>query len=505
MALPVGRGVGPDLLGPASLVTLRSLARASALYTIGSFIPRLGSFILLPIYVRFLTTEQYGAVALTTSLSGLLAILYRLGLDGALMRLHFDEQQDRRRALYSTLTGLSIIAAFAGSVLTGAVLGPFFSQLFSGLPFFPYGVLGIAIAAAGAVSFAPAIYYRATGQAGRFLAYSLVAFVVGSVASVILVLTGAGAPGMLLGQLAGALVGVALTIYLVGRIVGARFDGSFVRPALEFGVPLTPHAISAWVLGLADRWLIGLLIGLPTAAALAQLGAYSLGYQLGYVITVVVSSFQAAWAPWFFGIGERREAPAVFSHMTTLAMAGLFALGVAASALAPQVITVIARPEYASAAGVLPVVAMASVLYGLYTMLSTVVFYAKATRRLALITVSAAALNVFLNIVLIPRVGILGAAWATFGGYAFFALATWRYASSVYPVRLDLPRLGLLSAGSVVALVAAALTDFTGVPLEEAGLRLGVAVAYAAFAVWVAIAPARSLVSASRSGSTAAA
>jgi len=298
---------------------------------------------------------------------------------------------------------------------------------------------------------------------------------------------------------------VAVTLYLVARIVGTRFDVSFTRPALAFGIPLTPHAVSAWVLGFADRWMIGLLIGLPTAAALSQLGAYSLGYQLGYVITVVVSSFQAAWAPWFFGIGERREAPAVFSHMTTLAMAGIFALGVGASTLAPQVIAVIARPQYAAAAGVLPVVAMASVLYGLYTMLSTVVFYAKATRRLALITVSAAALNIFLNIVLIPRIGILGAAWATFAAYAFFALATWRYAGSVYPVRLDLPRLGLLSVGSIVALVAASLTDLAGSPLTTAGLRLAIAVAFAAFAAWVAIAPARSLVTESRGRSTAAA
>jgi O-antigen/teichoic acid export membrane protein len=479
-------------------VTLRSLARASALYTVGNFLPRVGGFILLPIYVRFLAREQFGAVALITSLSGLLAILYRLGLDGSLMRLHFDEHEDRQRALYSTLTALSFVSALVGSILAGVLIGPFFGQLFSGLAFSPFGILAIAIAAASAVSFAPAIFYRASAQAGKFLLYSLAAFLVGSVASVILVLLGAGAAGMLLGQLAGALVGVAVTVVLVGRIGGTRFDPSFIGPALRFGVPLTPHAVSAWVLRLADRWLIGLLIGLPTAAALAALGAYSLGYQLGYVITVVVSSFQAAWAPWFFRIGDRRDAPLLFSQMTTVVMAGLLALGVGVSALAPQIIAVIARPEYASAASVLPVVAMASVLYGLYTMLSTVVFYAKATGRLALITVSAAALNLFLNVILIPRVGIVGAAWATFGAYTFFALATWRYAGTVYPVQLDLRRLILLTLSAIATLVLAALSDLVGQAWAIGLLRLGLAAGFCLLAVVVALAPLRDLARASR-------
>jgi O-antigen/teichoic acid export membrane protein len=479
-------------------VTLRSLAQASAIYTFGNFLPRIGAFILLPIYVRFLTREEFGTVSLITSLSGLLAIVYRLGLDGALMRLHFDVSGERQRTLYSTLTAFSVVAALAGAVVVGAILAPFFSPLFSGLAFVPFGLLGIAIAAASAISFAPAIYFRATGRPSLFLAFSLAAFVVGSAASVLLVLTGAGATGMLIGQLAGAFVGVVVTAYVVIRVAGTRFDASFIGPALRFGLPLTPHAVSSWVLRLADRVLIGLLIGLPTAAALAELGAYSLGYQLGYVITVVVASFQAAWAPWFFRVGERREAPIMFGQMTTLAMAGIFAMGVGASTLAPEIIAVIARPEYRSAAGVLPVVAMASVLYGFYTMLSTVVFYAKATGRLALITVSAAALNVLLNVVLIPRAGILGAAWATFGAYAFFAFATWRYAGSIYPLRLDLRRLGLLTVTSMVALVLAALTDLLA-PAAGIGLRIGISLIYTGVAALVALGAARALIATSRS------
>lgn len=479
-------------------MTLRSLARASALYTVGNFIPRVGAFLLLPVYVRFLSRDEFGAVALVTSLAGLLAVAYRLGLDGALMRLHFDEQDDRQRALYSTLSAVAVFVAVAGSAVIGLVLGPQFSRLFSGLPFYPFGVLGLSIAAASAVSFAPAIFYRATGRATMFLVYSVGAFGASSLASVVLVVLGLGAPGMLVGQLVGGIVAVLVTAVLVVRIGGMRFDRSLIGPALRFGAPLTPHALSAWGLRMADRWLIGLLIGLPAVQALAELGAYALGYQLGYVITVIVTSFNAAWSPWFYRIGDRPEAAVVFSRMTTLVMGGVMVMGVGTSALAPQIVAIIARPEYASAADVLPVVAMASVLYGLYTMLSVAVFYAKATARLATITVTAALLNIGVNVVLIPPLGILGAAWATFVAYAFFAAVTWWYARRVYPVHLEVSRLAALAGLAGVALVLASLTDLAESALVTATLRGFVALAYAGVACIVVLGSARSLLHAYR-------
>ena len=472
-------------------MSFRGLARASALYTVGNFLPRIGAFLLLPVYVQFLSGTQFGIVSLMTSLGGFLAIVYRVGLDGALMRLHFDERGDRQRALYSTLTVVSFVVAAIGSALGALVLAPFFGPLFSNLDFVPYGVLAIAIAATSAVSFAPGVFYRATNRPMFFLLYALAAFLASNVASVVLVLAGFGAVGMLIGQLVGMLVGLAITVVLVLRIAGVRYDRSLVAPALRFGLPLTPHTMAAWALRLADRWLIGLLIGLPAAQALAQLGSYSLGYQLGYVITVLVTSFNAAWAPWFYARGERADAPQLFATVTTVVMAGLAVIGVATSVLAPQIVAVIARPEYRAAAGVVPIVAMASVLYGLYTQLSVLVFYVKATGRLAMITVSAAILNVAVNVVLIPRMGILGAAWATFVAYAWFAVVTWWYARRVYPVRLELRPLGMLALATLLALALATLTDAAPGNLTSIVLRGLIAAAFAVVAAAIALRGAR--------------
>src|SRR5207249_1710635 len=108
--------------------------------------------------------------------------------------------------------------------------------------------------------------------------------------------------------------------------------------------------------------------------------------------------------------------PALFRQVTTLATAGLLVLAVGLSVLSPEVVLILAGPQYGAATQVLPVIAFASVFQGLYTLLVTVVFLMKRTARLALLTISSAILNIGLNLVLIPRIGIMGAAWSTLAG-----------------------------------------------------------------------------------------
>ena len=68
-------------------MTLRGLLRGSLLYTLGNLLPRVAAFVLLPLYTATMLPSEFGIFSLMLSLSGVLAIVYRLGLDGALLRL----------------------------------------------------------------------------------------------------------------------------------------------------------------------------------------------------------------------------------------------------------------------------------------------------------------------------------------------------------------------------------------------------------------------------------
>jgi O-antigen/teichoic acid export membrane protein len=207
------------------------------------------------------------------------------------------------------------------------------------------------------------------------------------------------------------------------------------------------------------------------------------------VIGLIVVSFNAAWSPYFFRIGDQPKAPLLYRHISTLVMAGLLALAVGLSALAPEIVTVVATAKYAQATDVSPIVAFASVFQGLYTMMVTLVFFRKRTAWLPVITIASAAVNVGLNLVLIPVLGLVGAAWSTLAGYVFFAAVTWLYARGLYPVRLDVGRLAGLGVLAVAAALLARLITLPSEPTLQALLHLGVGVAYAAVAAAVALGP----------------
>jgi O-antigen/teichoic acid export membrane protein len=446
-------------------MTIRSLARGSAIYAAGNLLARLGGFILLPVYLQLMSRDEYGIVALATSITGLLTILYRVGLDGALMRLHFDTRDAQRPALYRTITWATLGIAGAISVVLGFAGGPFFDKIFFGVPFLPYGLLTLAITFVGAVDFVPSVLFRATQQPERFLVFNLASFGLASAFSLALVAGGLGALGVLLGQLLGGMVILVVVLLITLSPGGAGWYLSVLPHALRFGAPLVPHQVSNWALRLSDRWLIGLLLVVPLTERLGAIAAYSVGYQLGFLVAIVATSFNAAWTPFFYRIGEEAAGPAVYRAMVSVSAAGFLWLALGLAAVAPELIALVAgdRQAYRVAAEVLPVIAFASACQGIYTMLVGPVFLHRRTAVLPFLTVTAALANVGTNLLLVPRMGVVGAAWATLVAYGLFVVLTYLFSRRIYPAHLDFVRIAAYAAITLGALAVARALDRPGI------------------------------------------
>jgi O-antigen/teichoic acid export membrane protein len=441
---------------------LRALLRGSLLYTLGNFLPRIGAFLLLPLYTAAMAPSEFGVYSLMLSLIGLLAIVYRLGLDGSLLRFHFDVAPTRRPALYFSATVTTLAVTIAASALLAAFAGPFFPRLFPGVAFWPYGALALAITVTTALQYVPSSLFRAIERPERFLAFGLGVFGLGTAATILfLVVFERGAGGALAGQLVGGLGVVAVTGVMLARMPRRRFDRALMRRALRFGLPLLPHGLAGWSLNFSDRWLIGLTIGLPTLATQAAVGIYSFGYLIGQGVALVAISFNAAWVPFWYARGDGERGPRLLREATTLVMGGLSVLAVGVAAFAPELTRLLATrrwgDEALGAIDVTVIVTFASLVYGLYFMVVSTIFLRRRTAALPLITLAAGLTNLVVNLLLIPRVGIIGAAWATLAGYLVLAGVTWWLGARSYPITIDVARLAALGAAAVLAVLGARL------------------------------------------------
>jgi O-antigen/teichoic acid export membrane protein len=475
-------------------VTLRGLARGSVLYSIGFVLPRIGTFLLLPVYVTFLSTEDFGAIALVVSVAQLLASVLRMGMDGALIRLHFDAaDRSQQQRLLATVATLTLIVALVGALLAGLLAWAFFAVLFAGLAFLPFGLVAAVLSFSTTFQYLPATVFRAREEPSRFLAFTGSAFLITAAVTLLLVVwLRVGVLGALIGHLAGGGFVVIVSAAMLIRASGPLLDRRQMRESLRFGLPLVPHALAGWLLNVSDRWLLSFLLQLPALQARSAIGVYSLGYQLAYAVDLLAQSFNAAWGPFFYRYGSTPQGPAIHREVSTLVMAAFGALAALVAINATLIVTVIARPAFAPAAGLIPILSVAFTARVFYMTAVTVIFHERRTGVLPVITGGAAAVNVVTNALLIPPLGITGAAWATLAAFVAMAAATYVAARRVYLVRLDWARLIVL-CGMVVATAAYALSQGLELTLPRLALDGGVSLLVVAIPAVAVIGPLRAL------------
>jgi hypothetical protein len=129
--------------------------------------------------------------------------------------------------------------------------------------------------------------------------------------------------------------------------------------------------MAGFTLDLSDRFF------LRHYSSLEQVGLYSLGYRLGEIIFFVTAAVQLAWPQFVFANRKAPNAKELFSYATTYYLAGMLFLVLGLSAVAPELVHLMAAPEYRAAAPVVPIVALAGLCEGLRYVVTIGIAYQK--------------------------------------------------------------------------------------------------------------------------------
>jgi O-antigen/teichoic acid export membrane protein len=401
---------------PLMRATLQGLAYQVIGYGVGAAAQRILGIAVACIYPILLSRDEYGRLDVVFSITTLLTVLFFAGLDIGLARFYYESDDPvRRRSLVSTVFYTVVGFTLVAVVLLLAASRPLALWLY-GEPryilYFRLALLGMPFAMVNSVNLVLLRLQRRIRAFNLIMIGNLAVAALFGIASIMLFKISAA--GVLIGFIAGhAATGFAGT-YINRREFTAMPAVGRLQDLFGIGLPLVVSGASLWLIGYVNRPI--LVHWVPAD----DVGLYAIASGGVGMMGLIIAAFRNAWQPFSFSIMGREGSEGVYGRALTLFTIFGATITVCGSLFAPEGLLLINAYTHKNWSGAAPSVgplAMGTLFGAMYMVVQIGAYIARRTSVIALTMVGAAAINILLNIVLIPRFGILGAAFATAAGH----------------------------------------------------------------------------------------
>jgi O-antigen/teichoic acid export membrane protein len=377
-------------------------------------VPRLlsggAAFALVPLYTRVLEPSEFGLAALALAVGGILRLAVTPGIEGVYLRYGYRGRVDQRQV--GTILRIHFVLAMAVLALLLAFARPVTSMLMPGAPHALYYWL---LAAIGASTFSSPVRaaWRAQHQADKVAALSCTH----SVLQVAGILTGLLVLNLgVISIIAGEVVAHALLLPVYMRPIrlaaGAGWDAQFARTVLPASFAVVPEALATWVLAGLDRVLLNRFRG-PD-----DVGLYASAYAVGALVMWIALILNKEWQPLVFdfapGSNGRGE---IVQRLWADSLRMFVLIGSLVAVLSGVIAEHVLGPAYVSSAGIIPVVALVGIVRVPALFVGHACWAREKMRALTVANLLAIVVFVAVNVLLIPRWGPVGAAWAGVAGH----------------------------------------------------------------------------------------
>lgn len=432
---------------------LRQLFSDTVIYGLGYIAARLVTFLLLPFYTNILTTAEYGIITLGLVFAGIVKILYKYGSDSVLIRYYdIDSSQGSKRAVFSTLFWSLLAVSVVLSLIILVFETSIARLLFDDAQKTVLVLMLIGIIIFDTLTILPKTILRIHERPVYFSGVNLVNVVITLGLNIYFIgYLSMGAAGAFLANLIASGSLILCLLPAMTDDLRPRFSWNLWKEMLGFGIPLIVVQFSGMVMELIDRPILKELTDMATV------GLYGAGYKLGIFMMLVVVAYNFAWQPFFMKVGRQQDGPQVFSRIFTYFMFILCGMFVVLTLLLEYIVKIpvfgvpLIGEDFRSAVHMVPIIFAAYIAYGAYVNFLPGIYLKKRSGKLALFTSVGAVANIGGNLLLIPVLGIHGAALSTLLGYLIMAGALYFTHQSLYPTPYQWEKVSItLIAAAVV-------------------------------------------------------
>lgn len=387
------------------------LIKNTILYTSSSIVSSLAPFLLIPILTRFLSAFEYGELAMfTLFISGMTAVI-GLSMHGAIYRFYFENESKEERSKF--IGNCAVI--FIASTTVFTIITMIFESILASILGLEISWLYIAIVIVSFVFFINVrlVIWQAKSSATSYAFMQILQALLNFIISyVLIVILSQGGIGRIYGFLfSSILIGMwALLSIIRSEKIDFSFDYKYMKYALDFCIPLIPHTVGTIALLSLDRLLIKEFMSLD------MVGVYMVAISFGTAVNVLLASANKAYCVVVFSKLKlmSKDINITLVRQTYMFIFVLIILGSINFVISPYIVRFIVGDEYYDAADLVPLIISGQMMVGMYIILSNYIYYDKKTKYISISTVMSGVVNFLLSLLLIPKFGLMGAAWSFF-------------------------------------------------------------------------------------------
>jgi len=416
-------------------MAIKSLGKQTIIYGFGHVMARLITFLLLPLYTHTFTKEEYGALSLAYAFMGFTIILYRYGMDTALMKFSIQTNGESRKNHISVI----VITQFLTSIFFSLIL--YFSrntisEFILGVNRPDWMVFLIIILFLDSFWNLPMLILRSEERAVPFILFSLLNVISTMFFNIYFVVyLGEGIEGVFKANIIASGIVSFFSFPILITIIKLKFYKKKVLiKILYFALPFLPAGIFTMIMELSDRYLIEWLLGT------SEVGLYSAGKKMGMLGLTAVMGFNMGWTPYFLKKGKSKNAKTEFSIITTIFLGIMGYICILVSLWVPEIMrfTISGKSligqEFWGCEPIVSMILLGYFFFGTYVIQLPGIYIKEVTNWVPIFRVIGASVLVLFSIVAIPIFGIIGAALGVVFAFISMSLAIYLKTQSVYPI-----------------------------------------------------------------------
>lgn len=438
---------------------LKQVFTDSVIYGLNPAASVLVGLFLVPIFTRIFQPYEYGTIDVLRTFFNFSLILVSLSMSSALFRFYITAEKgpERKTIASSILIFSGLVAIVASAAIYGATdaINPFLLKSHSPddqrlirvviltLPLAMLNEIFSNILRCEFLKFRYSVVEVGRGIGTALLSIYLVVFLRMGV----------------IGVFWAALISYAISCS-VGFLFAARFFSfSFSAPRLGrmlvYSIPLIPSALGYWAIQYSNRYF------LLKYCSLADIGLYTIGAKLAYLLSFFTIPFNIAWSPFSLSIHKEPDAKRTYSKVFTYYTFLTTFIATLLIIFSKEILSLLTTPDYIEGYKVVAPLSFGMIAYGAYYIFCVGLNITKKTVHVGWTTTLAAVSSIVLNIVLIPPFGIIGAAVATFCAYLVAASLVYIVSQRHYPIKYE-----LVKVAKIVLLCAAVIGLAQSLPMS---------------------------------------